>query len=78
MPDPDPRLEGKFGWDGRNGEQPRFTTVYGNLAYRLGIWEKQSSFYFQGKSCQNNITARPSLIPSLSTQFTRAGIEWRR
>ena len=22
--------------------------------------------------------ARPSLIPSLCTQFTRAGIEWRR
>ena len=39
-----------------NGEQPRFTTVYGNLAYRLGVWEKQSSFYFQGKSCQNNIS----------------------
>lgn len=56
MPEPDPRLEGKFGWDGRNGEQPRFTTVYGNLAYRLGVWEKQSSFYFQGK-CQYNITA---------------------
>ena len=23
-------------------------------------------------------TARPSLIPSLCTHFTRAGIEWRR
>ena len=27
MPDPDPRLQGLFGWDGRTGDQPRFTTV---------------------------------------------------
>ena len=47
MPDPDPRLQGIFGWDGRDGNQPRFTTVAGNIAYNLGIWEKQSSFFFQ-------------------------------
>jgi hypothetical protein len=47
---------GIFGWDGRQGDQPRFTTVHGNMASRLGVWEKQSAFYFQSKSCQNNIT----------------------
>jgi hypothetical protein len=24
-----------------------------NFVHELGIWEKQSSFYFQAKSCQN-------------------------
>jgi hypothetical protein len=56
MPSADPALQGIFGWDGREGDQPRFTTVAGNIASRLGVWEKQSSFYFQSKSCQNTIT----------------------
>ena len=55
MPDQDPRTP-FFGWDGRNGEQPRFTTVVGNIAHHIGIWEKQSSFIFQSKSCLNNYT----------------------
>jgi hypothetical protein len=34
-------------WDGTGGEQPRFTSVIGNLAYSIGLIQKQSSFYFQ-------------------------------
>ena len=45
----------EMGWDGTNGNQPRFTNVSYNLVHELGIWEKQSSFYFQAKSCQNYI-----------------------
>ena len=44
-----------MGWDGRGGEQPRFTTISFNLIHELGIWEKQSAAYFQAKSCQNTI-----------------------
>eukprot|EP01084_Bolivina_argentea_P271094 461150_1 len=44
-----------MGWDGTNGLQPRFINVSYNLVHEVGIWEKQSSFYFQGKSCQNYI-----------------------
>ena len=36
----------KVGPDGRNGEQPRGTQIIGNLARELGIYQKQSSFYF--------------------------------
>ena len=44
-----------MGWDGTDGNQPRFSNILYNFAHELGIWEKQSSFYFQAKSCQNLI-----------------------
>jgi len=44
-----------MGWDGTDGDQPRFIRVLYNFVHELGIWEKQSSFYFQAKSCQNLI-----------------------
>ena len=44
-----------MGWDGTNGNQPRFLNISYNLAHEIGIWEKQSSFYFQAKSCQNTV-----------------------
>ena len=44
-----------MGWDGIDGNQPRFSRILYNFVHELGIWEKQSSFYFQAKSCQNLI-----------------------
>ncbi len=44
-----------MGWDGTDGNQPRFSKILYNFVHELGIWEKQSSFYFQAKSCQNII-----------------------
>ncbi len=44
-----------MGPDGTAGNQPRFTNVSYNFVHELGIWEKQSSFYFQAKSCQNTL-----------------------
>ena len=38
------------GVDATAGNQPRHTTLAGNLVGELGIWEKQSSFWFQAKS----------------------------
>ena len=43
------------GHDGTNGNQPRFTTVKNNFVHEIGIYEKQSSMWFQAKSCQNTI-----------------------
>eukprot|EP00005_Dracoamoeba_jomungandri_P000463 CAMPEP_0174252392 /NCGR_PEP_ID=MMETSP0439-20130205/1880_1 /TAXON_ID=0 /ORGANISM="Stereomyxa ramosa, Strain Chinc5" /LENGTH=754 /DNA_ID=CAMNT_0015332915 /DNA_START=107 /DNA_END=2368 /DNA_ORIENTATION=+ len=45
-----------MGWDGTNGDQPRFNQILYNFVHELGIWEKQSSMYFQAKTCQANIT----------------------
>lgn len=45
-----------MGWDGTDGNQPRFSNISYNFAHELGIWEKQSSFYTQAKSCQSLIT----------------------
>mmetsp|Transcript_4887 Transcript_4887/g.8715 ORF Transcript_4887/g.8715 Transcript_4887/m.8715 type:complete len:863 (-) Transcript_4887:94-2682(-) len=45
-----------FGWNGTAGNQPRGTVVTENFAYRCGLFAKQSSFYFQGKSMENKIT----------------------
>ena len=42
-----------MGWDGTDGNQPRFSQILYNFVRELGIWEKQSSFYFQAKSGQN-------------------------
>ena len=35
------------GPDGRGGNQPRYTNVIGNLVHEIGIFEKQSSMWFQ-------------------------------
>ncbi|ETO26019.1 hypothetical protein RFI_11118, partial [Reticulomyxa filosa] len=45
--------ETSMGWDGTDGNQPRQVEIVANYVHELGIWEKQSSFYFQGKSCLN-------------------------
>lgn len=44
-----------MGWDGTDGNQPRFNQILYNFVHELGVFEKQSSFYFQAKSCQNTI-----------------------
>ena len=41
------KLPDKVGPDGRGGEQPRSTFVAGNLIREFGIWQKQSSAWFQ-------------------------------
>lgn len=44
------------GPDGRGGDQPRGTVVTHNVAHEIGLFEKQSSFYFQAVSAQANIS----------------------
>ena len=45
-----------MGYDGfSNKVQPRFVNMSLNLVHELGVFEKQSSMYFQAKSCQNHI-----------------------
>ena len=39
--------------DGTGGQQPRFTQVLRNQVREIGIIEKQSSMWFQAKSCEN-------------------------
>merc|ERR1712232_717855 len=45
----------KAGIDGTDGEHPRYTTVLGNLAREVGLYEKQSSFFVQAKTAQSII-----------------------
>jgi len=42
------------GPDGRDGNQPRGTTVKGNIAREIGIWQKQSSMWFQATTAQTH------------------------
>ena len=44
------------GYDGTAGDQPRGTLIKDNLAHELAFFEKQSSFYFQAKTCQATVT----------------------
>ena len=46
---------GVHGYDGTGGNFPRFTMVMKNIVREVGIWEKQSSAWFQAKSAQNYI-----------------------
>ena len=59
-----------MGWDGTDGNQPRYTNISNNFVHEIGIWEKQSSFYFQAKSCQNTI------IKNIFFNGPRAGIDF--
>jgi hypothetical protein len=43
------------GVDGTDGNHPRYTTVIGNTAREVGLYEKQSSFYIQAKTAQSII-----------------------
>lgn len=44
-----------MGYDGTKGNQPRYLNISYNYVHEIGLWEKQSSFYFQAKSCLNYI-----------------------
>ena len=46
-----------MGPDGRGGTQPMGTSVLGNLAREIGIWQKQSSFFFQAVSAMTTLRA---------------------
>jgi hypothetical protein len=60
----------KDGIDGTNGEQPRGTYAAGNFIHELGHFEKQSSPWFQAKSCQNVFTK------NILFNMPRAGINF--
>ena len=45
-----------MGWDTRNGDQPRFTAIVGNLCSRIGIWQKQSACVFQAEAALTTIS----------------------
>eukprot|EP01084_Bolivina_argentea_P066970 122070_1 len=45
-----------MGYDGTNGNQPRGINLIQNYVHEIGIWEKQSSMWFQAKSCSNVIS----------------------
>ena len=51
----DRKLDWPVGPDGRNGEQPRGTSVTGNMVRELGIWQKQSSMWFQAVTAQTHL-----------------------
>jgi hypothetical protein len=43
-------------WDGRAGDQPRGVLLENNVVREIGIYQKQSSAWFQAKAC--NVTLR--------------------
>ena len=46
---------GVHGVDGTGGDFPRHTLVEGNLFHEIGVWEKQSSAFFQAKTAQTTL-----------------------
>jgi hypothetical protein len=54
-------LSAMAGWgytnemDGTDGQQPRYTSIERNYVREIGIIEKQSSMWFQAKTCLTNI-----------------------
>eukprot|EP00051_Salpingoeca_urceolata_P010779 m.132554 g.132554 ORF g.132554 m.132554 type:complete len:1047 (+) comp16850_c0_seq2:1130-4270(+) len=43
------------GWDGRSGDQPRGTLLAGNLVRDIGLFQKQSSSWFQARTAQTTL-----------------------
>jgi len=64
------KLPYKVGPDGRGGEQPRNTTVAYNLVREIGIWQKQSSMWFQA------VTALTNLVNNVHFNGPRAGVNF--
>lgn len=58
---------GALGPDGRAGEQPRATTVRRNLVHEIGLWQKQSSMWFQAVTHQELIAID---LCEITTHFT--------
>lgn len=54
-------LSAMAGWgytnemDGTDGQQPRYTSIERNYVREIGIIEKQSSLWFQAKTCLTNL-----------------------
>ena len=59
---------GEDGFDGTNGDQPRYTVIANNVGRELGIWEKQSSLLMQAK------TSDSLVIGNIGYNGPRAGI----
>eukprot|EP00051_Salpingoeca_urceolata_P015335 m.198436 g.198436 ORF g.198436 m.198436 type:complete len:722 (-) comp18370_c0_seq6:228-2393(-) len=64
------KLPWGVGPDGRNKNQPRGTHVWGNLVRELGIWQKQSSMWFQA------VTAQTHLERNVHFNGPRAGLNF--
>ena len=63
-------LPAGMGPDGTGGNFARFTKVLGNFARELGVWEKQSAFFFQAKSCQTEVRGNIAFnLPRASVNF---------
>lgn len=68
----------KMGPDGRGGDQPRGTVVRGNLAHEIGLWQKQSSLWFQAVAAQTtlegNVRYFPNSNPSMVWRWCLSGL----
>ena len=49
------KLEYGVGPDARGGNQPRGTHVVGNLVREIGLWQKQSSMWFQATTMHTHL-----------------------
>ena len=61
---------GTLGWDATAGNIPQGTVITGNIMRESGIWEKQSSCFFQAK------TAATTLLNNLCFNLPRAGFNF--
>jgi hypothetical protein len=64
------RLDWDVGPDARDGNQPRYTHVVGNLVREIGLYQKQSSFWFQA------VAARTHLDRNIHFNGPRAGVNF--
>ena len=44
------------GGDAATGPQPRGTRITGNVCHEVGLWQKQSSCYFQAQACETTLS----------------------
>jgi Right handed beta helix region len=61
---------GVHGFDATSGDFPQRTTVSSNLVTETGVWEKQSSCWFQAKAAQT------TLVGNVCFNLGRAGLNF--
>merc|ERR1711966_352076 len=49
------KLAYPIGPDGRDGNQPRGTKILNNIGHEIGLWQKQSSLWFQAVTAQTTL-----------------------
>ena len=63
-----------LGPDARGGDQPIGTRIIGNIVNDIGVWQKQSSMWFQALTAQTLVKGNVRVYICASVASVRVGV----